>query len=55
MKAASALARHLALLLVVSMPVARAVTPPANEQLGSVTFAEFKAFHDKMEGAHRGR
>ncbi len=22
---------------------------------GSVTFAEFKAFHDKMEGAHRGR
>jgi predicted transcriptional regulator len=22
---------------------------------GSVTFAEFKAFHDKMEGVHRGR
>jgi predicted transcriptional regulator len=22
---------------------------------GSVTFAEFKTFHDKMEGAHRGR
>ena len=22
---------------------------------GSVTFAEFKAFHDKMEGTHPGR
>ena len=22
---------------------------------GSVTYAEFKAFHDKMEGTHRGR